>query len=229
MSFDPPRKINPFEAPRAGIGERIPDLDLGDDGGAEATRRAYLGHEASVKALGSLQYLGAFFCVFGMLFFFAAAAGLVDMNAGRQGMTPEQMRIFNAVAGGAFVAGFAIYAGLGYGLRSLQPWARWVMIVLTSLSLLATAAQVVFLAAVNPAAAAGGLVGAVIPSLITGYILYLVASAKGAMVFSGEYKDVIRKTPGIKYKTSIIVKIFLGLLIFVIVLGVVALIFSPRR
>jgi hypothetical protein len=52
--------------------------------------------------------------------------------------------------------------------------------------------------------------------LINGYILYLVFSEKGRRVFSPEYQEIIRQTPHVKYQTSIIVKIFVGLLLGVL-------------
>ncbi len=229
MSFSPSDRDNPFEAPRASIGGHVYDGDIGDNGEAEVTRRTYLNHEASVKALGSLQYLGAAFCLVLTVVCFLAAAGVFEMGNTRPAMSPDQTRVFFAIIGGAFLVGFLLYAGFGYGLRNLQVWARWVMIVLTSLSLLLTVAQLVLLGATNPALAGGALARSAIPSLITGYFLYLAASAKGAVVFSREYKEVIRKTPHIKYRTSIIVKVLVGFLIFVILLGLLAFIFSPRR
>ncbi len=204
-----PQDLNPFQAPTADIG--TPTL-TGATSDAELIRRTYLSHEASVKALGTLNYLVAFFAVFGVVIFALGALGVVDMNGNNAnpGMNPQLMA--GIFAGGAFV-GLLLYGGMGYGLRNLQPWARWVTIVLMGLSLFSTLVQIVILAALNPAAAAAGLVAAIIPSLITGYIFYLMASAKGAMVFSREYREIVRQTPHIKQKTSIIVKVLLGLLV----------------
>jgi hypothetical protein len=52
-----------------------------------------------------------------------------------------------------------------------------------------------------------------IGTLINAYILYLVFSRKGRTILSEDYQQVIAATPHIKYKTSIIVWIFLGLLV----------------
>ena len=71
-----------------------------------------------------------------------------------------------------------------------------------------------------------GLLGVPVGTLISAYVLYLIWSEKGKMVFSPEYKDVIRQTPHIKYKTSIIVWIFLGLLVTVILFGIAGLVFG---
>jgi hypothetical protein len=222
MSFDlPPRKDNPFEAPRARIGEHVSDLDLVDVSEAETEdiRRAYLNHEASVKALGSLSYLGAFFFMLLVIFCFAAAGGAIDATAPVRGLPPEQMGIFFAVLGGVCLVGLLINVGVGYGLRNLQVWARWVMIVLISLSFVSLALRILLAGLISPEAAGRATGRALFPGLIYGYFLYLVASRKGAVVFSREYKDVIRKTPHIKYKTSIIVKVCIAVLLVVILMA----------
>lgn len=46
------------------------------------------------------------------------------------------------------------------------------------------------------------------------------------MVFSPQYKEVIRQTPHIKYKTSIIVLVLLGILVLFILIAISALVFG---
>jgi hypothetical protein len=89
----------------------------------------------------------------------------------------------------------------GTGLRKLKEWARKPTAILSGL----------------------GLIGFPIGTAINAYVLYLVFSRKGTMVFTPEYRQVIFSTPDIKYRTSIVVWVFLGLLVLVlalIVLGV---------
>lgn len=92
----------------------------------------------------------------------------------------------------------------GTGLRRLKPWARIPTGILSGI----------------------GLIGFPIGTLINGYILYLVFSQKGKMVFSEEYRTVIEQTPHIKYRTSIIVWIVLGLLLALILFGLTAALFT---
>ena len=47
-----------------------------------------------------------------------------------------------------------------------------------------------------------GLLGFPLGTLINAYILYLIFSKKGAMVFSDAYQEIIRETPEISYQTS---------------------------
>jgi hypothetical protein len=81
-----------------------------------------------------------------------------------------------------------LYAG--WGVRALRAWGRILGGVLSAI----------------------GLLGFPIGTLINGYILYLFLSKKGRTIFSPGYQDVIGATPDIKYRTSVVVWIFLVLL-----------------
>jgi hypothetical protein len=70
--------------------------------------------------------------------------------------------------------------------------------------------------------AAIGLIGFPIGTLISAYILYLLLSQKGKVVFSDHYRQVIAQTPHIKYKTSIVVWILLGLVVALVALAILA-------
>jgi hypothetical protein len=94
---------------------------------------------------------------------------------------------FAPVIGVVFIGLAALQIWVGIGLRNLKPWARIASGVLAGI----------------------GLLGFPIGTLINGYILYLLFSKKGAMLFSPDYQRVIAETPHIKYKTSIIVWIVL--------------------
>jgi hypothetical protein len=71
-----------------------------------------------------------------------------------------------------------------------------------------------------------GLIGVPIGTLISVYILYLLLSQKGKVVFSDHYKQVIAETPHIKYKTSIIVWILVILILTLVGLGILAPLFA---
>lgn len=100
-----------------------------------------------------------------------------------------------AVALGALAV--LIGAG-GVGLRGLKGWGR---IISTIMSVV-------------------GLIGFPIGTLISGYILYLLWGKKGRVIFSPEYQAVIAATPHVKYKTSIVVWILLGLVVVLILAGI---------
>lgn len=162
---------------------------------AVAIRKRYLSHEASVKSIGTLYFLGAIFLVpFGLFIIGSALYGLASQGAGA-----AEFAIVMLV--GVLEAGLGVAQGLtAFGLWKLKSWSRIVGIVFAVI----------------------GLIGFPIGTLISAYFLYLLASQKGQYVFSDEYQQVIALTPEIKYKTSIIVWIFLGLLVALIGFGLIA-------
>jgi hypothetical protein len=149
--------------------------------GSEEIRKQYLKHEASVKSVGILYYLG------GIVLTVMGVASLVAVGSSAEA-------ILSLVVGGLlFVFGVGQFI-VGYGLRRLKSWARIPTAILSGF----------------------GLLGFPIGTIINAYIMYLVLCKKGKMVFSEEYRDVMAQTPHIKYRTSIVVWILLGLIVFAI-------------
>ena len=211
-----PDFANPYAAPMADL-TAAPAHSTMDLAEAEATRRRYLYHEASVKSVSSLYYLGA---VFGMLvtagivaFGVMAASGMIPNAAA----SPPMVMIF--VIGGFYLAITLLNFAVGRGLHRLQDWARWTVIVLSALGLLLMLFVGLVLMIRRPVV--GGLVLAIGGSII-GYILYLMASPNGAMVFSPGYKEVIALTPHVKNQTSLLVKVLLVLVVVGIIVAIVA-------
>lgn len=75
---------------------------------AETTRRAYLGHEAAIKSVGALYYLGAAISLLG--------AVLAPM--------PAKEREASIVIGLVLAALAVAYVVVGWGVRRLKPWSR---------------------------------------------------------------------------------------------------------
>ena len=110
---------------------------------------------------------------------------------------------------GIGVAMLAVGAGLAFvahGIRALKNWARITGIVLAAL----------------------GLLNFPIGTLINAYILYLFIAKKGRMVFSPEYQDIIAATPEVKYRTSILVWIFLGILVLLFAAAILVPMFTAK-
>ncbi|NUQ61994.1 MAG: hypothetical protein HUU20_05875 [Pirellulales bacterium] len=72
-----------------------------------------------------------------------------------------------------------------------------------------------------------GLIWIPIGTLINAYILYLMLSAKGRMVFSPDYHAIIAQTPHIKYRTSLLTRILLVILLLIIVGSIVGFVLLP--
>ncbi len=139
---------------------------------------------------------------------YVIGAALVILLSGVRFLTPQHGPLIMEIA----VSMLIVFLGVlqfwtGIGLRRLKSWARVPTGLFSGL----------------------GLIGFPIGTLINAYVLYLVFSKKGKTVFSEQYQSVIAATPDMKYRTSIIVWAFLGLLVAVLLLIVVALIMSPHH
>jgi hypothetical protein len=133
------------------------------------------------------------------LLYFLAGFGLLMAGIGFfiSGINDESAEAVGAAIGGSLMA-FLFCAGfiaLGINLRRLRRWTRIPIGIISGI----------------------GLLGFPIGTLIHGYILYLVFSEKGKMVFSDEYREVIRQTPHVKYRTSLAVWIILAILLLILV------------
>jgi hypothetical protein len=162
----------------------------------DAVRNEHLKHEASVKSIGVLYYLG------GVALLLLGIATMFSGGTGRGGPGT----VFSIYVSALFVLLGAGQLWVGAGLRRLRRWARVPTGILSGL----------------------GLLGFPLGTIINGYILYLIFSKKGNMVFSDEYQAVIEQTPHIKYRTSIIVWILLGLVVVLVAFGLIAA-FVVRR
>ncbi len=109
--------INPYAAPKAVVD------DVGANAEAEATRREHISHEASIKAVGMLYYLGGFFMAIGAIAAFTGAYAKISEISG--------IVIFLLLAG---LVG--IFLVVGRGLRTLKRWARVPTAILAGLGLL---------------------------------------------------------------------------------------------
>ncbi|CAM2870091.1 DUF4339 domain-containing protein [Rariglobus hedericola] len=157
-------------------------------------REEHIKHEAALRSVGTLYYIG------GVLIVFACVAAFT-------GRVPEKNAHLGPVVQ-TIMAAFAVIAFvMGRMFRKLTP----------SVKVPGTVMAVI------------GLINFPIGTLINAYILYLIHSAKGKVVLSPEYKDIIAATPQIKYKTSIIVKICVVLLILMLLLAVVGTAISGYR
>ena len=169
--------VNPYAAPAA----RVEDVAAHPE--AEAIRRAHISHEASIKAVGMLFYLG------GILVTLAALVSLPAVTSGASSALIALLLIALGVA--------QLFAG--WGVRALRVWARNVGCALSAI----------------------GLLGFPIGTLINGYILYLFLSKKGRTIFAPAYQDVIAATSHVRYRTSVLVWIFLALLVGLLLFGFV--------
>jgi hypothetical protein len=179
-------QVNPYAPPKAHVADVAAPASE-----AEATRQEHVKHEAAVRSIGILYYIG------GGMMAVAAAVILAGVNV------TELAALGLAFGIGYLVLG-ALSIAVGRGVRLLQPWARTTSIVLAAI----------------------GLLGFPIGTLINAYILYLLLSAKGKRIFEPDYRDIVAATPHVKYRTSIVVWIVLGVLVIAMA-WIAAVIFIP--
>jgi hypothetical protein len=111
---------NPYLAPKATV-EDVLDLATSD---AEAVRREHINHEASLKSIGLLYYLGGIGLIGGI------AASLASLTHGGRGA--GALLGVSAILAILAVAVFAV----GRGLRTLRPGARIPATILAAIGLL---------------------------------------------------------------------------------------------
>ena len=186
-----PPPENPYAPTNTSTWEAGFDPLAGDD---EAIRRKYLSHEASVKSIGSLYILGSIFTVLG-----GGAVGIGLVAGLASGDLGAFEGLLLAIASALYFTVSAVHLFAAWGLRKLAPWGRVMGIVLSSIGLLAIP----------------------VGTFISAYFLFLLLSRKGRYVFTEEYRSIVADTPHLKYRTSIVVWVFLGLLLLALVLLVV--------
>lgn len=186
---DSPQDFNPFQAPS--------EVGVAADTSDERIRREHMGHESSIKTVGALFLLAAFF--YGVLFITAIS---VLVRGG-------QIATVRVVV----IAIFSIWLfPTSIGLIRLLPWSRWTGVIYAIINLLSV---LTILANQGPGP---GL----IMLFINIYILSLLLSARGRTVFTDEYREVIKRTPHIKRKTSRLVIALVILLLLVIAIAVLS-------
>lgn len=149
--------------------------------------------KAHIKVEASIKSVGILYYLGALFLFVSAVTGLMSEE--------ENSRSVQIITAGIFIGFGVLQLFVGTGLRRLQSWAKIPTAILSCI----------------------GMLGFPMGTLINGYILYLVLSKKGKMVFSEDYKAVISATPGIKYKTSKIVWVFLVLLLALLALIIISI------
>lgn len=166
---------------------------------AETIRNLHLKHETSLKGAGLLYLLGAVGVTLSLVGMFGAFAFGSSRGSSSVG-GPEMLMM------GLFVLIGVTQFFAGWGLRKLRPWAKVPAAILAGVS----------------------MINIPIGTLIGGYILYLLFSAKGKVVLSPEYAEIIAQTPHIRYRTPRWIWITLIIVVLLIVVGIIFAV-NPAR
>lgn len=193
---------NPYASPKqtkkgAGGGRK----KGGGNQEAENLRKQYLPHEQEIFSFGTL------FVFQGVLGLILALGLLVTLITGNAVEAPSDMDPSAADAYVSFI-NFILYAMLGVylvaGIMSLL-----FGMGMRKLNLLGRIGGTIL--------AVPGLFGFPLGTIIYGFLLYLLWGEKGKMVFSDKYKRAIHATPHIKAKTSLLIKILIGVLLLIMI------------
>jgi hypothetical protein len=196
---------NPYAPSGSSYGDASLDANF-DLSQAELIRKSHLSHEANIQSFGCLYTLGGIMGILigifyiGIGIFVMASGENLPGSARSADVNPMVAGIITALIGLVVLAIGVAQLFAGRSMQTLNPSGKILAIIISAI----------------------GLLGFPCGTLISGYLLYLLLSAKGEMVFSSAYKEVMQATPHIRYRTSIIVWIFLFLLIGVILLGIIA-------
>jgi hypothetical protein len=224
MSHPPPvgdvgtEKVNPYAPPTALIGEFEP-IDASDLARSEEVRRTYLRHEASVRSLGTIHYGAAFL-------FFIAAFSVFSLLAVRTPPRDEEILALAIGMGISLLLGVWNLA-LGSGLQGMRPWARSIETILAAFAMgdLIISAVALGIAFENDVASRiAGVAACLLLGLIPGYVMFLLRTRRGRMVFSREYADVIERTPHIRAPMGRGLLIALAVIVLLLTLVMIAVV-----
>lgn len=184
---------NPFEAPRAEVVR--PSVATTFES-PEAFRRAYIGQETSVKLLRLPAHVAALFGVAALM------VALLEPSRNNPAAGPDLVSVVKGTWPLILLATLGALV-LGYGLRRLRPWARWLASALAVAVLAGT-----FFSAAIPATARDypTLVLAIDAFAMAGYALYILSSQKAAVVFSWEYRKIVPRTPRVRPQFSEVIE-----------------------
>jgi hypothetical protein len=180
--------------------------------------------------VGQLCYLVAFFSVLGMIEFALFAIGIIPRDDLKDLLPTPLLDLFFWAGTGGFAINTLVQVVLGNGLIRLQPWARWIVIVLTAFSLAFSLMSSLILCVSGSAFEAfepllgfsidgriWGLVSLIVGGLVHLMILWPLVSPGSTVVFSQAYREVIRQTPELRSRMHWLLKTLIGVILGLVV------------
>ncbi|MCE9546260.1 MAG: hypothetical protein K8T25_12160 [Planctomycetia bacterium] len=200
---------NPYAAPQSSP-EPLPVVEESSLSEAQRIRAQYLSHESAVRYFGRLFYFGGF----------ASLILFLTRWEKFEATFPANTYGYFASCVGYVAFGSACTIALivlGRGLRTLNSRVR----VGVSLIAIVVLGLCAWLAIEHP-------VLALFPELLFAYVLYLMMSPQGVMVFSRKYAEVRRQTPHL-IGSAPLVAIAVGAVIIPWMIWTFALAFEPSH
>jgi hypothetical protein len=218
-------RVNDF---RALEGEVFPALEFAgqslhlDDDAEARVRAAHLPAEATVRTIGLVYLLlGVTFLLDLSLIQFVPRMG--EMIVKQAAAAGAEVSLFRTILFFVMFFGFVLDIILGLGLRELKNWARWTIIVVTGLGLLARFR--VFLSPDLLRQSFGPGLGSLVSLIGVGisvYIIFRLLTPESAFVCSKHYRFAVSETLRIRPAMGFRDWVFLGVFLVNCVLGVIA-------
>jgi len=202
-----PEEDNPYSPPR----EEPPVAEENllfpfEADSPETLRSTYGAHEASVRTIGLYLYLTAVMAMLSMVLVLASPqyAQEIANRAGRGANVPSVFLKIVVVSSSLFA--FGLNFVLGFFLRRLHNWARWVVVVLSGFGILGVLMSLAMVGSqleLEMIAMAVGLVFLI-------YIIIILLTSNVGVVLSERYRRVIARTPELSPRPSVRDWVFLG-------------------
>jgi len=222
---EPSEEENPYRppaspaAPEAGHNSLLPF----EHDSLEEQRLTHAEHEASVKAVGIYFYVVGIVSLIEAVIT-VASPRFTQAVAARLAETPFSAATIKTIVLIASSCFGALFFLVGFYLRRLQNWARWVALVLMGFAILGNI-RVLALVQSNPQ-----LLGES-PSfewirlgfftLFLFYVVWILSSSNSVFIFTSLYRSIVARTPQIRPRTCVRDRIFFGVLICLYLLSIV--------
>ena len=168
-------------------------------------RRAYLAYEGVVRSIGVLLFFNGFVGLVAAVLWAKQVLDRLPTLAGR-GSDLRVYYITVLTEGMALLSLAAACFLLGAGLRSLQGWARWATATLMiEVVLVGFTVEMTCLIQANPRLLATAVSTLFVGMAMPGYVAQVMMRSEGEVVFSEAYREVVRRTPGIRAPWGLIV------------------------
>jgi hypothetical protein len=207
-----PDDLNPYGPPRTAIDALPADRTPPDERvAAETFRRAHLGAEGWIKALGWLLIMTAF------LFGCVGTLGGLQL-APRQVELPEENMIRREalIATPALMVLAALSLVLGFGLKGMRRWARWASVAFMAILLVPRSLQLAESLSVARWKCTAPPLVICTEAGLAALVLSLLLSARASPVFSDGYTEIVDRTPDITCWEAVVFKFVTSLLILVV-------------
>ena len=201
-----PEEDNPYEAPREPEASNPKELIFVEEDSPEVQRKTYGAREASVRVIGLYYFLMAGSGMLHAVLALASPRFTQEIANRSPPGTVIPMVFVKAMMVFAGLIGGTIDIVLGFFLRRLHKWARWVAIVISAIGILSEIASLL----INGIAFGLEPAELVFDAIFSSYIIIILISRETRIIMSHQYRQIVVQTPEIDPQPSMRDWVFLG-------------------